>query len=63
MAGNKGQVILEDLDMEDHPGEEILMIEEETGKDTTTVEEKTDTVVEVDGNVKLKDLYIIMKLR
>ncbi len=59
MEDKKGQVILEVLamaDMEDQIEDEDLMIGDETKKDTTTVEEKADTVDVVDGNVKLKGL-------
>ena len=56
MEDKKGQVILEVLvmeDMEDQIEDEDRMIEDETKKDTTTVEEKADTVDVADCNVKL----------
>ncbi len=59
MEDKKDQVILEVLVMavmEDQTEDEDPMIEEGTKRETTTVEEKTDTVDVVDGNVKLKGL-------
>jgi len=51
MEDNKGQVILEVLDMVDTEG----LIEEEIDENPATVEEEIDTAAIVNGNVKPKD--------